>query len=268
MPGGRFDDAYQGTLGHLNWRRLHPKEGTEPFVAGLRDALTKEFDPHYVLIDARTGFSDVGGLSTHLLADMVVLVFNLTRGCVEGSVRAYRSFTAEGSRIRAIQLVASPVPPIVPGAGSVVEKRLEQAKELMPRGIALGRKLLRVDYDPAMVLAEDLAVRRPEDLRAAERYEQLRRAIQRSNPAEVLPVVERAYRLRSEGRLSDGLHILEDFVARHPHNPEGHIELGRFLIEAGRIAEAAEPLKIAAAMDPELVELRFRHGLARSSSKS
>ncbi len=262
MPGGQFSGRYQETLGELNWRRLHPKKGTDPFVEGLRQALIDELKPDYVLIDSRTGFSDVGGLSTHFLADMVVLVFNLTKNCLEGSVRAYRSFTAEGSRLQAVQLVASPVPPLVPGTSSLVKKRLDQAKALMPQGVALGRKLLRVDYDPAMVLAEDLAVRKPDDLRAAAVYERLREAVQRANKREVLPVVERAQAQRSQGRLDEGRKLLEEFVATFPENAEGHFELGNFLIEVGRTAEACERYEEAVRRKPGYHEALFKWGTA------
>ena len=54
---------------------------------------------------------------------------------------------------------------MIPGSGTLIENRLDQAKELMPQGVAYGGKILRIDYDPAMVLAEDLAVRKPEELR-------------------------------------------------------------------------------------------------------
>ncbi|MCP4654065.1 MAG: AAA family ATPase [bacterium] len=262
MPSGQLGPGYQPTLGRLNWRRLHPRKGTLPLVDGLREALTANFQPHYVLIDARTGLSDIGGLSTHLLADMVVLVFNLTRSCIEGSVRAYRSFTAEGSRVRTVQLVASPVPPLASDGVSLVERRLRQARELMPAGVAYGREILRIDYDPAMVLAEELAVRRPEVFRAAASYEALREAIQRANEAEVFPVVEEARKMRSEGSLDKGLKLLEEFVGKHPDNAEGHLELGNYLLETGRPEEASKAFRRASELATALANAFERWGLA------
>ncbi len=264
MPSGQLGPGYQPTLGSLNWRRLHPRKGTLPLVAGLREALAAELQPDYVLIDARTGLSDIGGLSTHLLADMVVLVFNLTRGCIEGSVRAYRSFTAEGTRVRTVQLVASPVPSLASDGVSLVERRLRQARELMPAGVAYGREILRIDYDPAMVLAEELAVRRPEVFRAAASYETLRETIQRANEAEVFPVVEEARRMRSEGRLDKGLKLLEEFVGKYPDNAEGHLELGNYLLETGRPQEADRAFHTASTLAPELAIIYQRWGLALS----
>jgi MinD-like ATPase involved in chromosome partitioning or flagellar assembly len=65
MPSGEeLGESYAQTLAHLPWRRLHPYKGTQPMIEGLRQALNEEIQPDYVLIDSRTGFSDVGGLST------------------------------------------------------------------------------------------------------------------------------------------------------------------------------------------------------------
>lgn len=252
MPAGNFGASYQEQLGDLAWRRLHPEHGTEPFVEGFRQALVKEFQPHYVLIDARTGLSDIGGLSTHRLADMVVLVFNLTRSSLEGSVRTYRSFTSSESRVRAVQLVASPVPPLLPGIDSIAKSRLDQACELMSLGTAYGRTLIRLDYDPSMVLAEELAVRHSDELPAANRYEALRESIQRANPVEVFPVVEQAKELRSAGQLEEGLTLLRSFVKAHPQDSQGHLELGNLFFEAERAEEAAEAFQKAVDLAPDL----------------
>jgi hypothetical protein len=59
---------------------------------------------------------------------MVVLIFNVTRGCIAGSIRAYRSFVHGSSRARErIQLVASPVPQVASARGSLVDERIERA---------------------------------------------------------------------------------------------------------------------------------------------
>jgi tetratricopeptide (TPR) repeat protein len=252
MPSGALGATYQEQLGSLSWKRLHPKNGTAPFIEEFRKALVESFNPDYVLIDSRTGFSDIGGLSTHRLADMVVLVFSLTRTSIEGSVRAYRSFTSDISRVQTLQLVASPVPPLVLGAGSIVESRLRQAGELMPLGTAFGRTLIRIDFDPAMALAEELAVRNPDAFQAAARYETLREAIQRANPEEVFPILEQAHELRTQGKLEDSLALLHSFTEAHPENAEGYLELGNFLFEVGRARDAAQAFRRTRELAPDL----------------
>lgn len=258
MPAGRMGSDYQQQLGDLSWRRLHPKQGTKPFVDGLRQAITEAIKPHYVLIDARTGLSDIGGLSTHLFADMIVLVFNLTTASIEGSVRAFRSFTSDGSRVRFVQLVASPVPP----GQSLAEKRIQQATELIPEATLYGRNLIRIDYNPTMVLAEELAVRKPDRFPAAGSYEAIRDSLQRANPAEVFPLVEQALQLRSEGRLDDAVDLLRTFAASQPGDVEGRLALGNLLFEAGRYSEASEAFRAARDFAPDIAFAHRRFGEA------
>jgi tetratricopeptide (TPR) repeat protein len=122
----------------------------------------------------------------------------------------------------------------------------------MPLGVAFGRTILRIDYNPAMVLAEDLAVRHPAVFPAAERYEALREATQRVNPEEVFPVLEQARELRSAGQMEAGLALLRTFVEAHPGNAEGHLELGDFLFEAGRSQDAIPAFRKACELAPTL----------------
>jgi len=262
MPAGSVGAAYQLQIGKLPWRRLHPKKGTAPFVEGLRTGLIEYVRPHYVLIDSRTGLSDIGGLSTHRLADMVVLVFNLTRSCLEGSVRTYRSFVSDDSTIRVVQLVASPVPPLLPERSSLIERRLVEAAEAMPLGIASDRSILRVDYNPAMVLSEELAVRHSDAFPAAARYQDLCNAIQRANLEDAFATTEQVLFLRRMGKLEEALELLQTFVESHPADVDGYLAKGSLLLEAGRASDASEAFRAAIGAAPDLALAHRRLGEA------
>lgn len=262
MPAGA---AYQAHLETLRWRHLHSEHGTQPFVDGLRKQIIDQLAPHYVLIDARTGLSDVGGLSTHRLADMVVLVFNLSAPCLEGTVRAYRSITAVTDRSAPqVALVACPVPPVSPSETSPVEARLRESARLMPLGVSGGRRVVRINYDPAMALAETLAVRDPDHFpAAAPRYVELESYLLRSNPSEVFPVVEEARELRAQGRLDEALERVRAFTEMHPETAaDGHRALGDLQLEAGRPREAADAYRLAVEREPQMATHRLRLGEA------
>ncbi|GEM_PF-4304870 len=263
MPAGRPGPAYQKALHELDWACLHPKKGTEPFLEGLRHAIEEVCRPDYVLIDARTGLSDVGGLTTHQLADSVVLVFNLTWPCIEGSVRAYRSMVSEASRVRSVTLLASPVPPLAPEEGSVVARRLQRAAELMPRGVSHGRRIHTVEYHPAMALSDELAVCDPERWPAAERYLRVAEALQLESPEEVLATAREARHLQESGRVDEAVALLETFCVAHPRNASAREALGDVLLESRRPAEAAEAYERAVALAPERPHLQRRLGEAR-----
>jgi tetratricopeptide (TPR) repeat protein len=261
MPAGQLGPEYQHRLGLLTWTRLHPRRGTEPFIEGLKEGL-RSLEPDYVLLDSRTGLADIAGLSTHRLADLIVLVFNLTRSCLEGSIQTYHSFTSEISQAKTVELVASPVPPAIPGSTSITEQRLQQAEQSMPLGVAYGRRINQIVYDPAMVLTEELPVRHPDRFPAAERYETLRESIQRANPEEVFPVVEQAQLLWGQGQLEEGLRLLRDFTERYPQQVEGFLALGDMLLKTNQEREAVAAFRSACGIAPKLALTHRRLGEA------
>ena len=245
MPAGRLDEDYQRSMSHLRWRHLHREFGTGPFVATLKQAIEHTYRPQYVLIDSRTGFSDAGGLSTHQLASQVVLVFNLTKACLEGTARAYRSITDRKPTPK-IALVASPLPP-----GTLVDKRLDIAKKLMPLGLSNEQAIVRVEYDASLALNENIAVSDPDRYLAAARYERLREMIQRANPADVSTVVDFANDLLDEGLTDDALTELDNHAAAYPDDYETHLELGRFHYRVGQYADAVESFRRAIQIWPD-----------------
>lgn len=267
LPAGSRGESYGQTLHALDWRRLHPQLGTLPFVDGFRKAVTEAFLPHYVLIDSRTGLSDIGGLTTHILADEVVLVSNLSRACLEGTVLTHRSMCASDTsrgHPRMFFLVASMVPP---GSEPLVEDRLQRTNALLLGDSAPGRPPIRVDYDASMALREDLAVRDPDRWSLAPRYERIRERLQRDNPDEVFETTERALSLRAEGRLDLALDEIRQFTSAHPENADGHAALGNLLLESGMAVEAKAAFRRAVAIAPRIAWFRRRLGEAMVSAK-
>ncbi len=75
MPAGRRDAEYHSTLAKIDWLKLYREE--EGFLL-LEDAKAQwehEYKPDYVLIDSRTGHTDVEGICTRQLPDAVVMLF-------------------------------------------------------------------------------------------------------------------------------------------------------------------------------------------------
>lgn len=251
MPAGARSDAYTQSLAALNWGRLHAAHDNTAFVAALRARLRTSVDPDYVLVDSRTGLSDVGGFSTHRLADMLVLVFNLTRPCLHDSVAAYRAIV-EARPDLSVFLVASPVPPGDNGPETKIGRRLAYAAEQMPYGLEDGRPVFQVRYDPAMVLADELAVRIPDRLVAAGVYRDLTAAIRDANEDEVFRTAKSVANLRQRGQVDAAVELLRAFTASHPTDADGWLALGRLLLELGRPAAAAfERVTALLPQDPE-----------------
>ncbi|WP_459864433.1 KGGVGR-motif variant AAA ATPase, partial [Endothiovibrio diazotrophicus] len=103
----------------IDWHALlvrEPARGVHLF-AGLLGALAEAGGYHHILLDARTGITDLGGLMGALLPDATVLVGNYARQSSAGLLYVYQALqpAVEGrlkQRERALErlLVASPVP--------------------------------------------------------------------------------------------------------------------------------------------------------------
>ena len=74
MPSGVLDDSYGRRLNEIDWNDLYlMRDGYVMFEDLRAQWETLGFD--YVLLDSRTGFTDVGGICTRHLPDAAVLMF-------------------------------------------------------------------------------------------------------------------------------------------------------------------------------------------------
>lgn len=160
IPAGREDVAYKEKLQAFNWARFYDEENGKYFLNDLRPMIISEFDhPDLVLIDSRTGLTDIGGICTILLPDKVVIFTGLNDQNLKGS-KSVIDTIEEHSRIRLkinhlrpieVILVASHVPET-----EDLDKRgerLERAKKLFGREIDL-----TLPYVPILSLEEKVLI--------------------------------------------------------------------------------------------------------------
>jgi MinD-like ATPase involved in chromosome partitioning or flagellar assembly len=72
VTAGRLDAAYAGRMQAVNWEDLY-RRGFATFLEQCRAQWTEDYD--FVLIDSRTGVSDISGICTAHLPDRLVVVF-------------------------------------------------------------------------------------------------------------------------------------------------------------------------------------------------
>src|SRR6516165_964344 len=75
MPAGRRDPTYQSALAKIDWIKLYRDEEGFLLLEDAKAQWEQEFEPDYVLIDSRTGHTDVEGICTRQLPDAVVVLF-------------------------------------------------------------------------------------------------------------------------------------------------------------------------------------------------
>lgn len=72
LAAGRQDEKYTGRVQGIDWEDLY-RRGFATFLEACREAWTADYD--FVLIDSRTGISDIGGICTAQLPDRLVVLF-------------------------------------------------------------------------------------------------------------------------------------------------------------------------------------------------
>lgn len=89
MPAGIQDDTYKRSIQSLDWASLYEKHALGDFLERMRDEWRESYD--FILIDSRTGITDIGGICTIQLPDQLVLLFTANHQSLEGIVDVWRS---------------------------------------------------------------------------------------------------------------------------------------------------------------------------------
>ena len=151
IPAGRKDDAYNRARTELNFAHLYETGLGGPLIEEFRLAVEEEFSPDYVLVDSRTGLTDVGGVCTFVLPDIVVLVYAMNRQNVDGIgmiQNAINKHVLEKRKPIELIRVVSPFP-----ATSHNDPRLDRRMEEVRK--ALGDEEIRVPYRAEFSYQED-----------------------------------------------------------------------------------------------------------------
>ena len=74
MPAGEQDEEYARRFAQIDWQNLYKKRDGFLLLEDLKAQWKKELQPDYILIDSRTGHSDVVGICTRQLPNAVVLM--------------------------------------------------------------------------------------------------------------------------------------------------------------------------------------------------
>lgn len=149
ISAGRSDSEYPGKLHTLDFPKLFEETDLGSYIEVLRDEWAAAYD--FILIDSRTGVTDIGGICTVHLADVLILLFTTTDSSVLGLSRIVKSARAARGKFprdRAA-LVAVPVP-----ARDESRTEYRQSQEWKQKTAKAFRGLYE-DWLPASVKAED-----------------------------------------------------------------------------------------------------------------
>ena len=98
MPSGAHQRIYARLFTKIDWRVLYERHDAFLLFEDLK-AQWKEFiKPDYVLIDSRTGHTDVGGICTRQFPDAVAVLFFPNSQNLRGLTRVVRDIRDEGDK--------------------------------------------------------------------------------------------------------------------------------------------------------------------------
>lgn len=113
MPAGNQDVSYSHRLNSIDWQKLYLEQDGYLFLEDLKRQWEDRIAPDYVLIDSRTGHSDVEGVCTRQLPNAVCLLFFPNEQNLHGLKRIVANINASNESLNkkiAMHFAVSNVP--------------------------------------------------------------------------------------------------------------------------------------------------------------
>lgn len=91
--GNIHSDFYWKNLSSLNWKELFYSDNNEGvnLLLHLKELIKKDINPDYILIDSRTGITDISGIAMTLLSDSVVTLAANNEENISGTAKIIKS---------------------------------------------------------------------------------------------------------------------------------------------------------------------------------
>ena len=101
IPAGNPDSSnYWRKLSSINWfEMIYENPNGLAFFLNLKESIKRDFNPDFLLIDSRTGISEMSGVSLSLLADEVVIVAANNKENLGGARRVIKSLFSNENNI-------------------------------------------------------------------------------------------------------------------------------------------------------------------------
>ncbi len=97
MVAGEQNESYIERLRKLDWEKLYKDNDLGKSLEKMRSEWKKEYD--FILIDSRTGITDIGGISTIHLPDILAFFFTANHQSLDGAVEAVDRILKEHDRL-------------------------------------------------------------------------------------------------------------------------------------------------------------------------
>ena len=269
MPAGNRDEKYPNRLNSINWKKLYQDRNGFLLLEDLKAQWKEHLDPDYVLIDSRTGHTDVGGVCTRQLPDAVVCLFFPNRQNLLGLKPVVNRIREENStRENGITLhfVASNVPDLDDEKGILKNNLLRFKQQLDQKELTSTLH----HYSSLALLDQDIFVITRPKSRLAVEYRGLVTAIREANVDDRVGAISFLREL-SQGKYS--LHTrrggalieederekrIENIIKGHEDDIEVLKEIVQLKEQAGQFEEVDDLLSLALKLESSNPDLLTR----------
>ncbi len=248
IPSGSGRDDYLEKLKEVNWRELYTNRAGFTFFKNLKQKIADAVGADYLLIDSRTGWTDISAIATRQLADTVALIFGLNDQNLEGAIQSYETIdkTPRDKAIRFI-LAASPMP--FQFGYDKIDQKLEIAGSKMSgaenSGIDDKPPILRISYHPLLAIEEALMVVKEPKGEPALTYFKLADYVEKLNREYFETLINKAKKLFKESKLKNAEAEFRKIHQEYPSDPTAVYLWGNFLMLTGKLGKAVEQFKYA-----------------------
>jgi MinD-like ATPase involved in chromosome partitioning or flagellar assembly len=263
MPAGRRDESYGSRLSHIDWHDLYENRDGYLMFEDLKAQWNDAFRPDYVLVDSRTGHTDVSGICTRQLPDAVVVLFFPNDQNLLGLQKVVSEIRQQprprGSQAIELHFVTSNVPDL-DDEDRILAERMRRFKSTLE----FRRPAATIHhYDSLALLNQSIfTVERPRSRLALE-YQEVVKKITTSNPHDrngaLIYLKEMERRPDSgEAQWTRATTRLEAIKSFHAKDGELLFALGRVYEARGALAEALTLYSEAESSGAESAELFLR----------
>ena len=143
MPAGTSKSTYAESFRNIDWGELYEKRDGYLLFEDLKAQWKEVIQPDYVLIDSRTGHTDVGGICTRQLPDSVAILFFPNEQNLIGLTKVVADIRSEAEEPREKQIHMHFIMSNVPD--------LDDEDRILEKKIKAFQKKLDFERDPLIV---------------------------------------------------------------------------------------------------------------------
>jgi len=147
IPAGRQTTDYGERVASFDWKSFYDRLGGGVLLEAVKQRMRERYD--YILIDSRTGVSDISGICTVQMPDDLVVCFNLNQQSMQGAAAVARSASVQ--RTRSDGIVGLRIWPVPTRIESAEKERLDAAR-------TRARALFWEHLGPLLAARDDRAV--------------------------------------------------------------------------------------------------------------